>query len=299
MHAPPPHSPSPRLRKFATQVATPPFLALLAGMAVGLTPLGRGLSQGGGAAAGSLPPELALARGALRSAADVVRMLAGGTLAAQTLVLSASLLQRPEGEAPAPVVAGGGAGGGRGGGGGLAAAARFLLPASALEARALGVVAAVRFLVLPALTVAAARWAEAAGLLPATLATNPVLCLVLLAGSVMPSAQVWRRRAAAAATLCCLMSFHTGHMPVAPTACPSPSQHKHAPPSPCRTSSSCCSLTRARSRWRPRWRASWLSSMRCRCPLSPSGSRSSPPGCACPSPEAPCCPPPAKHTANQ
>ncbi|KAL4443908.1 hypothetical protein ABPG75_011645 [Micractinium tetrahymenae] len=178
---------------FGRQVLTPPFLAILAGMLAGLTPWGRALVGAGSAAAastatsGAAAPQAAIARAGaavLRSAMDVLKMLAGGTLAAQTVVLAASLLQKPEGQEQEQQQQ---PGGGRRGP--LAGLRALLLPANGAEARALATVAITRFLLLPSLTAGAVWGLGRAGLLPAVVASDPVLLLVLLVEAVMPSAQ--------------------------------------------------------------------------------------------------------------
>eukprot|EP00887_Chlorella_sp_A99_P007237 scaffold2.g7237.t1 len=194
-----PHGAAQRLRRFAGQVVNPPFLAIVTGLAVGLTPLGRGLFAPGGAAAGSgaaaaaaaLPPELSLARAAVKAAVEVVRLLAESATPIGTIVLASSLLQRP---------ADGAAGAGappavappppaRRRRGWLGAAAALLLPADGVEARALAVIALARFLLLPLATLSTMRLLGAAGLLPGGAAADPLLLLVLLVQAVMPSAQ--------------------------------------------------------------------------------------------------------------
>ena len=180
---------------FGGKVLTPPFLAILAGMAVGLTPVGRALLGGGSAAAataawGGAGAAVAAAGSAvLRSALDVVKMLAGGTLAAQTVVLAASLLQQSDGQEQAAAAQHEGCSRGSGGGP-FASLARLLLPESGVEARALLTVAITRFLLLPALTCGAVWGLGRAGLLPAAVAADPILLLVLLVEAVMPSAQM-------------------------------------------------------------------------------------------------------------
>ena len=195
-----PHGAKERLRRFAAQALNPPFLAILAGLAVGLSPLGHALfgpaaaagtaaQQAAGAAAAALPLELRLAQAALRLAIEVVQLLAQATLAVQTIVLASSLLQQTEGEregaapsAPRPRHRSW-----------LAAAAAQLLPQDAMEGRALAVIGLTRFLLLPVATLASMRLLGALRLLPGGAAgADPVLLFVLLAQSVMPSAQVGR-----------------------------------------------------------------------------------------------------------
>ncbi len=202
-------------REFAARVLNPPVLGILAGVAVGLSPLGPALfsaGSGGGAAAAAaaaagggaavaahlLPFELSLARGALRAVVELVELLAAGGLATQTLVLASSLLQRSEGSGEAAddggmggagsSSSGGGGGGGGGSGGFWSAARRLLLPADALEARALGVLCLTRFLIVPAAMLAALRWAAAAGWLRGVVG-DPVLLFVIMVQACMPSAQ--------------------------------------------------------------------------------------------------------------
>jgi predicted permease len=182
-----------RLARFAGRALNPPVLSILAGAVVGMSPLSKQLflqAAGGGAPPVALPIELGLLRAALRCALEVVELLAGGTLAMQTLVLASSLLQRPEGPGAPLAAAPGGGGGGRGGGRGWLAAVRAALaPADAAEARALAVLSAVRFVLLPVSAVLAFRWAAAAGLLGPTLGADPIFLFVVAVQAVMPSAQ--------------------------------------------------------------------------------------------------------------
>lgn len=98
----------------------------------------------------SIPPE-----GILRNVVDVVKMLAGGALAGQSVVLAASLLQDSGGAAEqAQSPSAGSSSSSRGVRGFLAAAKRLLLPTSLVEARVLAIVGVTRFLLLPALTLA-------------------------------------------------------------------------------------------------------------------------------------------------
>ena len=167
------------LATFARQVATPPFVAVLCGALLGATPLGRALVAPTGAAAAQLLGPVG--GGLLRSMVDVVKMLAGGALAAQSVVLATSLLQQPAAAATSSEQQPGGA---------LGAAKQLLLPSSAAEARVLGITAATRFLLLPVLMLGGVWALQRAALLPAAVAADPTLLLVLLVGSCMPSAQV-------------------------------------------------------------------------------------------------------------
>ncbi|GAB4819750.1 hypothetical protein N2152v2_006796 [Parachlorella kessleri] len=201
------------LRQSAGQVLNPPVLGILAGMAVGLTPWGRALlaSVRGGGAAGAagaaLPPELGLMQAVLRHALEVVELLAQGTLAVQTLVLAASLLQQQSSAFPAGfgtassisnqafLPPGNGAGGANGssssssglGRGVLRAVKQALLPADGVEERALAVLSLTRFVLVPLGTLGLLWCLHALGLLRS--ASDPVLLFVLLVEAVMPSAQ--------------------------------------------------------------------------------------------------------------
>ncbi|KAL4420711.1 hypothetical protein ABPG75_010367 [Micractinium tetrahymenae] len=200
------HPVTARLGQFASQVLNPPVVAILAGMLVGLTPAGRALlvatHSGTAAAAGAaaaapaaLPPELGLLQAVVKAALEVIELLAAGTLATQTLVLAASLLQQPESQASAAAAAPVGPAASA-----TAAAAtalrprgwlgalRQLLPSDGTEARALAVLVLTRFVALPLATIAALQALVAGGLLPPAM-SDPVLLFVLLVESVMPSAQ--------------------------------------------------------------------------------------------------------------
>ncbi|KAL6784660.1 hypothetical protein ACKKBF_B02695 [Auxenochlorella protothecoides x Auxenochlorella symbiontica] len=179
----------------------PPMLGMLAGVAAGLTPLGRRhlvLPAAGATAAAAafphptvaVPVELALARGLLRCALEAAAALAAGAFALMTLVLAASLLggarrsaggggdggdgdddaQADPGEGPGPVI------------GLVRRAAALLRPEDALEARTLAAVGLTRFLFLPLATTLALRAVPLPGV-------GPLPLLVLLLQSTMPPAQ--------------------------------------------------------------------------------------------------------------
>lgn len=198
-----------RLWAFVCKVATPPFLAVMAGAVAGMTPFGRVLvAPSGGAAAAMLGP---LGAGVLRNVMDVVKMLAGGALAGQSVVLAASLLQQSEAGSDAAAAAavpqhGGGAWG---------AAKRLLAPGSVAEARVLATVSLTRFLLLPLLTLSGVWALQRAALLPAAVAADPVLLLVLLSSSVMPTAQArWGRAGRQGrASLMAAAQAHAAHLP--------------------------------------------------------------------------------------
>ena len=78
-----------------TGALNPPVIAVLVAAILGLTPIGQALFSPGGMThfASTLPFELSLVFYGLQNAYEVVEMLGGGTLAIQTLVLAASLLQ--------------------------------------------------------------------------------------------------------------------------------------------------------------------------------------------------------------
>ncbi len=107
--------------------------------------------------------------GILRNIVDVIRMLAGGALAGQSVVLAASLLQdsgSTQEQARHPSSSSGSSSGSSSSSSGLAGflagAKHLLLPTSLVEARVLAIVGVTRFLLLPALTLAGAclclRW---------------------------------------------------------------------------------------------------------------------------------------------
>lgn len=162
------HPATKRALQLGSQVLNPPVLAILAGVVAGFSPLGRALllvaSNGGGGGVAALPPELGLLHSCTKAALEVVELLAAGTLAIQTLVLAASLLQQPEAPAtPAALAAsvGPAAAATAAGAAGLhrrswlSAAKQALLPENAAEARALAVLVLTRFLLVPLATIAA------------------------------------------------------------------------------------------------------------------------------------------------
>jgi predicted permease len=190
-----------RLREFVGNALSPPTAAILAGVVVGLTPLAAVLFPHTAEAAVSiaaaaaphvadLPLELGLLRSVAHAAVAVIELLASATLAMQTVVLAASLLQRNEaGDDGGTSTSSSTINSSKGGGmAALRSALRTLIPASAAEGRALAVIAAARFLIVPAATVLALHVAisvDPGGLL----ASNPLLTFVLAVEAVMPSAQ--------------------------------------------------------------------------------------------------------------
>ena len=92
---------------------------------------------------------------------DVIKMLAGGALAGQSVVLAASLLQDSGSTQQHQQHPGSSSGSNSRSGNAvarfLAGAKQLLLPTSLVEARVLAIVGVTRFLLLPALTLAGAR----------------------------------------------------------------------------------------------------------------------------------------------
>ena len=97
--------------------------------------------------------------GILRNVVDVIKMLAGGALAGQSVVLAASLLQDSGStqEQQPGSSSGGSSRSGNAVARFLAGAKQLLLPTSLVEARVLAIVGVTRFLLLPALTLAGAH----------------------------------------------------------------------------------------------------------------------------------------------
>jgi hypothetical protein len=179
-------------------------LSILIGVIVGLSPAGKDLflalksgpgaefaTSGGRFSLGYLPFELSLVWAGLKGAYEVIEMLAAGTLAIQTLVLASSLLQ------PAPASASisntnkdendddavGAAGTGM-----LKALWTALAPSDPTEARALGVLALVRFFLVPTTAILVWQWVSKLGF-AGSFASDPLFLFVLAVQSVMPSAQ--------------------------------------------------------------------------------------------------------------
>ncbi|KAL4517882.1 hypothetical protein Ndes2526B_g02280 [Nannochloris sp. 'desiccata'] len=194
--------------RFASRTLNPPVLSILIGAIVGLSPAGKdlflALKSGPGASVatsgmsfnlGYLPFELSLVWAGLKGAYEVIEMLAAGTLAMQTLVLASSLLQ------PAPAAAAASTpnnnrsnnrsdvnDGGVAGSGMLKALWIALAPSDATEARALAVLASVRFVLVPTTAILVWNWVSKLGFV-GSLASDPLFLFVLAVQCVMPSAQ--------------------------------------------------------------------------------------------------------------
>ncbi|CAD7699034.1 unnamed protein product, partial [Ostreobium quekettii] len=174
------------LREFASRVVNPPLIAILAAVAVGLSPLGKVLclpaghpevAQWGGHGLGAMVSSRQVL-GVLQVMWDGLCVLGSSALVVQTIVLATSILQAKDNTATAargqlrvePVQKGW---------------RRLLLPADALESRALLLVSIVRLFVMPLVGLAAAWTLSVWGLLP----QDPICCLAVLLQCVMPSAQ--------------------------------------------------------------------------------------------------------------
>jgi predicted permease len=157
-------------------------------------------------------------RGALKAIVEVISMMSEGTLPLQTLVLAASLLQKPEqqqqqqqqevelvntkGEAILAMnnntttnvtttnnnVKGNTVFLLSSFSSAITRIKLLLLPSSGEEARALAIISLTRFLLLPLATATALFWATRLGWLGLA-GVDPVLLFVILVQSVMPSAQ--------------------------------------------------------------------------------------------------------------
>jgi hypothetical protein len=193
------------LSRFASRTLNPPVLSILIGAIVGLSPAGKDLflalksSPGAGFTASSssfslgyLPFELSLVWAGLKGAYEVIEMLAAGTLAIQTLVLASSLLQpapaaaistpstTPNNESDDNEAVGSGM---------LKAIWTALAPSDATEARALAVLALVRFCLVPSTAILVWHWVSKLGFISPSLASDPLFLFVLAVQCVMPSAQ--------------------------------------------------------------------------------------------------------------
>jgi len=167
------------------QAFNPPIVATVFGLAVGCLPIGKHLITAlkGGAGAQNFPLELSLAWAALKSAYEVVELLAVGTLAMRTLVLASSLLQQVGGSGALSTSKQ------QPQGSFLKTAWKAITPSEPTEARALAVLAAVRFLLLPLCSLAVFQLVSSLDLVPAPLARDPIFLFVIAVQSVMPSAQ--------------------------------------------------------------------------------------------------------------
>jgi hypothetical protein len=217
---------------FLAAVINPPLAGCLAGLAVGLSPLGQSLLANSGpalaaaagaadalpAAAGAsfLPLELRLLRGAVQAVLDVIRLLADGTLATQVVVLAAALLQRPEESVPAdePTVRQTPTSTVAGNTGMFAALLGAILPSDSAEARALVVVAVSRHILVPLSTLAVLHVLSKTVL--SRMAVDPVLLFVLLVQAVspLPAADVAHRGVPILAPVLC--AWHPRQLSYAP-----------------------------------------------------------------------------------
>lgn len=171
------------LNKGILRSLNPPVVSILLGMLVGLSPFGRQvlLSLRGphGADVARLPFELSLGWTGLKGAYEVIEMLAAGTLAMQTLVLASSLLQK-SGQAPQRMESESG--------GMVKSFLKAVMPTDATEARALGVLFLVRFILLPTTAIVTWQWVARAPW-AAPLVADPLFLFVIAVQAVMPSAQ--------------------------------------------------------------------------------------------------------------
>eukprot|EP00891_Asterochloris_glomerata_P008288 jgi/Astpho2/8288/fgenesh1_pg.00122_%23_53_t len=187
-----------RAHQFALKVLNPPLLGVLAGVVVGLSPLGKVLFGPVPASKTSLPWEMQALVGSGRAAVSMMGTIGGATLASQAIVLGASMFkQDPEEQTVAKQVTSPG-GGRRHSLDWL----KLVIPRDALEKRMLATVAVVRLLVLPFLNMLVVTALVRVGALPA----DPVCQLALMVEGAMPSAQ----------NLVLLMQLRESTQPMAP-----------------------------------------------------------------------------------
>lgn len=156
----------------------PPVIAVVLAVCLGLTPIGQSIfSTGSMSTAGIvLPFELSIVSFGLQNVYEVIEMLGGGTLAIQTLVLAASLLQPADGAPPkrAPGI--------------LGEIKSFFKSESLAETRALCVLGIVRFILAPTTAILLFRMLSQMTLF-STVLSDPIFLFVVAVQSVMPSAQ--------------------------------------------------------------------------------------------------------------
>lgn len=183
-------------RDFVLRTLNPPVTSILFGVIFGMSPLLKQIIlvlEGEAKFNSGLPLELTLSWAGVQGAYEVVKMLAGGTLAIQTLVLASSLLQKQSSnvssdainsenenkkgkELPSIKL--------------MQSVWRALVPSNIHEFRALTILFLVRFLLVPVtlfyswhiLAKYLCGWA-------APLAADPLFLFVIAVQSVMPSAQ--------------------------------------------------------------------------------------------------------------
>lgn len=156
----------------------PPVIAVVLAVCLGLTPIGQSIfSTGSMSTAGFvLPFELSIVSFGLQNVYEVIEMLGGGTLAIQTLVLAASLLQPADGAKPkrAPGI--------------LGEIKSFFKSESLAETRALCVLGIVRFILAPMTAILLFRMLSQMTMF-STVLSDPIFLFVVAVQSVMPSAQ--------------------------------------------------------------------------------------------------------------
>jgi predicted permease len=162
----------------------PPVVAVFFAAALGLTPIGKALfGLEAGTRMPALPFELSIIYYGFQNVYDVVQMLGEGTLPIQTLVLAASLLDssgRATGDERTPSSAAQQ--------GIIKSIIGFFRGDSVVEARALTILATIRFILMPT---SAILLYQACSRIPlfAPVLGDPILMFVLAVQAVMPSAQ--------------------------------------------------------------------------------------------------------------
>lgn len=167
------------LSKMVSGAINPPVIAVFAAALLGFTSVGQILFTDGGiaAVASTLPLELSLVFYGIQNAYEVIQMLGGGTLAIQTLVLAASLVQNNDEPTSKPSSPGP-----------VKSLLSALTPDNVLEARSLAVIFIVRFILVPCTSLLAFSFlAKTKNFGP--LLADPIFLFVVAVQSVMPSAQ--------------------------------------------------------------------------------------------------------------
>lgn len=186
-------------RDMMKNTLNPPVVAVFVAAALGLTPAGKALFGLQASTAATLPLELSILYYMFQNVYEVVQMLGEGTLPIQTLVLAASLLDSSSGresrsntlerkenedidETESSTATG------SGNVGIVKSIVGFFRGDSVVEARALTILATIRFVLMPTSAVLVYKLCSRIPLFAPVLA-DPIFMFVLAVQAVMPSAQ--------------------------------------------------------------------------------------------------------------
>ncbi|DBA74521.1 TPA: hypothetical protein ACH3X2_000978 [Trebouxia sp. C0005] len=177
-----------KVRRSVGSVINPPLFGVIAGMVVGLSPMGPLLFLPLPTSGPKMPFELKIVVGALRSIVDILQTLGGATLATTTVVLGASMFPQNRSQQTADQHVTSGKPQSTADAKGRKKSLQWLraiLPRDPMEARVLGTVGLVRLILMPMVSMALVGGLAALGALP----DDPICRLVLMVEGSMPTAQ--------------------------------------------------------------------------------------------------------------